>query len=151
MAQSPTERLTMLERRGDVQAVRLDAIFVEVDTVRNADAETVKEVAVLNRNFDRELALLKRELEELKKWQDDVKKGQEEWGRKLWMILPPVLAVFISSANFPHRPLSQEMTPQSLQPEIRRHRNQLKHPPEWRGGTQHCLEGVKRRIECRIG
>ena len=45
-----------------------------------------------------EIVLLQREIDELKKWKEDVKRGEEEWGRKLWMILPPVLAVFISNA-----------------------------------------------------
>ena len=49
-------------------------------------------------DLERELALLKREVDELKKWKEDVKKRDEEWGRKLWMILPPVLAVLVSNA-----------------------------------------------------
>jgi hypothetical protein len=98
MAQSPTERVTTLERRTDVQAARLDALFKDVDTLRNAHAETVKELAVLDRNCDREIALLKREVEDLKKRLEDMKRSQEEWGRKLWMILPPVLAVLVSNA-----------------------------------------------------
>ena len=98
MAQSPTERVNMPERRADVQALRLDTLVKEVETVRQTHAETVKVLAVLDRNCDRKFALLKREVEELKKWREDVKKGEEEWGRKLWMILPPVLAVLISNA-----------------------------------------------------
>ena len=88
----------MLERRTDVQAMWVEALTNKVNGVTDAHAETAKDLAVLHRDCDRELALLKREVEELRKWRDDVKKGEEEWGRKLWMILPPVLAVLISNA-----------------------------------------------------
>ena len=29
--------------------------------------------------------------------QQEVKKAEEEWGRKLWMIVPPVAAVLVSN------------------------------------------------------
>ena len=98
MAQSPTERLTALERLVDAHTTRLDALVKEVDALHNALTEMAKEVAALRRDFDREAALLNREVEELRKRQDEEKKGKEEWGRKLWMIVPPVLAVLISTA-----------------------------------------------------
>jgi hypothetical protein len=98
MARSPTERVTALERTVDTHATQLDTFDKRVDAVYNAHSETAKELAILKRDFDREFALLKREVEELRKWQDDIKKGKKEWGRKLWMILPPVLAVLISNA-----------------------------------------------------
>ena len=98
MAQSPTERITALERLVAAHAMRQDGLADRVNVVFNAHAETAKEFVVLKRDFDRELALLKREVEELKKWQEDVKKGKEEWGRRLWLIVPAVLAVLISNA-----------------------------------------------------
>ncbi|SRR6266496_3132279 len=90
MAQSPTERVTALERMADVLTTRLDGLDKGADKLSNAHAEMAKELASLKRDFDREVALLKREVDELKK-------GKEEWGRKLWMIVPPVLAALISS------------------------------------------------------
>lgn len=91
MAQSPTERVTTLERRVDVLTTQLGALKDQVVVVRDLHAESAKELALLKREVDRELALLKRDVE-------DLKKGREEWGRRLWMILPPVLAVLISTA-----------------------------------------------------
>ena len=57
-----------------------------------------KEHADLKRTTDREIALLQREIDELKKWKEDVKRHEQVWGNKLWMILPPVLAVLVSNA-----------------------------------------------------
>jgi hypothetical protein len=73
-------------------------LATQVKAVMDKSSAVEQELTALHRDFDREVALLKREIEELKKWQDDAKKGQEEWGRKLWMILPPVLAVLVSNA-----------------------------------------------------
>lgn len=45
-----------------------------------------------------DIALLERETDELKAWKDDLKKQQEEWGRKVWMLVPPIVAALLSSA-----------------------------------------------------
>ena len=70
----------------------------ELDAAYHVHRELEKDHADLRRTTDREIALLQREIDELKKWKEDVKRGEEEWGRKLWMILPPVLAVLVSNA-----------------------------------------------------
>ena len=44
-----------------------------------------------------EIALLKVKVEELRSWRDEARKQQEEWSRKLWMIVPPVIAAILSS------------------------------------------------------
>ncbi len=44
-----------------------------------------------------EVALLRREVTELKTWREGWQRQREEWSRKLWMILPPVLAALLSS------------------------------------------------------
>jgi hypothetical protein len=44
-----------------------------------------------------EVALLKRESDELKGWKDDIKRKEEERGRKIWMLVPPILAAILSS------------------------------------------------------
>lgn len=98
MAVSPTARITALERVVDTLIVQLETVAQDVKDLKTLCSEAAKSFADLKRDFDREMALVKREVEELKKWQEDIKKGKEEWGRKLWMILPPVLAVLISSA-----------------------------------------------------
>lgn len=98
MPQSPNERITAIERIVDTHAYRLDISMKEADETYNVLREMGKEIADLKRTTEREIALLQREIDELKKWKEDVKRGEEEWGRKLWMILPPVLAVLISNA-----------------------------------------------------
>jgi hypothetical protein len=98
MAQSATERLTALERIVDAQTTRLDLLFREADALDASLSEAAKDLVAWKRDSDREIALLKREVEELKKWQDEARKGREEWGRQLWMIVPPILAVLISAA-----------------------------------------------------
>ncbi len=98
MAQTLTERVTGLERVVEAHGVRLGALDKELDASNKRHAEVAKALALLKPNFDLTVALLKREVEELSKWRDEVKKSEEEWGRKLWMILPPVLAVLVSNA-----------------------------------------------------
>jgi hypothetical protein len=72
--------------------------MTKLDGVYDAHHHLEKEHADLRRTTDREIALLQREIDELKKWREDVKRRDEEWGSKLWMILPPVLAVLVSNA-----------------------------------------------------
>jgi chromosome segregation ATPase len=98
MVQSPNERLTAIERIVYAHDYGLDAATKEIDALRDAHRELEKDHADLKRTTDREIALLQREIDELKKWREDVRRGEEEWGRKLWMILPPVLAVLVSNA-----------------------------------------------------
>ena len=38
-----------------------------------------------------EIAILKERTDDLKGWKDDLKKRSEEWGRKLWMIVPVLI------------------------------------------------------------
>jgi hypothetical protein len=98
MPQSPNERLTVLERVIGAYESRLDIYTKEVYAIRDVLRALEKEHTELKRTTDREIALLQREIDELKKWKENVKRGEEEWGRKLWMILPPVLAVLVSNA-----------------------------------------------------
>jgi len=98
MAQTPSVRVNALERSIDAHIFRLDVIEGEVATIQTALSGANKELAELMRESGLEIALLKREAAELRKAQDEFKRQNEEWGRKLWMILPPVLAVFISNA-----------------------------------------------------
>lgn len=98
MPQSPSDRITAIERIVDTHTYRLDASTKEIDAIYDVHRELSKELADLKRICERDISLLQREIEELKKWKEDVKRREEEWGRKLWMILPPVLAVLVSNA-----------------------------------------------------
>ncbi len=42
------------------------------------------------------IAVLTQRTDELEGWKDDVKKQGEEWGRKLWMIVPPIMAAILT-------------------------------------------------------
>ena len=59
---------------------------------------TEKHLTELRREFDRDTALLKREVDDLKAWREEWKRGSDEFGRRLWMIVPPILAAVVSSA-----------------------------------------------------
>lgn len=88
MPQSPIERITAIERIVDTHAYRLGASVTRVDAIYNALRGLEKEHPDLRRTSEREIALLQREIDELKKWREDVKKREQEWGTRLWMILP---------------------------------------------------------------
>ena len=60
-------------------------------TVAIADLKT--EIAVVKST---DIGFLKKDVEDLKKWQEEVKKRGEEWGRKLWLIVPPILAAALT-------------------------------------------------------
>jgi chromosome segregation ATPase len=81
------------DREGAKLSTRLGLLVEEVKEVN----EQLKELTKMTADSERERALLKRESDELKKWKDEVKKAEEEWGRKLWMIVPPVAAVVVSN------------------------------------------------------
>src|SRR5439155_22152344 len=43
-----------------------------------------------------DIGFVRRDVEELKRWQEEVKKRGEEWGRKLWLVVPPILAAALT-------------------------------------------------------
>jgi hypothetical protein len=58
-----------------------------------AIADLKTEIAVV-RSTD--IGFVRKDVEDLKKWQEEVKKRGEEWGRKLWLIVPPILAAALT-------------------------------------------------------
>ena len=89
-----------------VAAVRRD---VSIDAGRPGDGchqqvQRAVAVEVADRQAARdvrraaECRIVKRDVAELKRWCDKAEEREKEWGNKLWMILPPALAVFISNA-----------------------------------------------------
>jgi hypothetical protein len=95
-AKTNTEKITELEKLGATLLVRLDAALKEVEVVDNAHSETARSVADLRREYEKEIALLKREIEDLKKWKEDQKKAGEERSRRLWAFGPNDVAAVIS-------------------------------------------------------
>jgi hypothetical protein len=67
-----------------------------VEGLEAARADAVRQLADLRRETEREVALLKREIDDVKKWKDDHKKQQEEWSRRIWSFGPNVLAAVVS-------------------------------------------------------
>jgi hypothetical protein len=55
-----------------------------------------RDLADLRREHEKEIALMKRELDELKKWKDDHKKEKDEWARRIWAFGPNLIAAIVS-------------------------------------------------------
>jgi predicted nucleic acid-binding Zn-ribbon protein len=96
-ARSPTERINDLDKVTTTILARLDSVEKRLEALERAQSEITKALADLNSSFIRDIALLQREVDDFKKWKDEVKKEREERGRKLWMLLPPLLAAALSS------------------------------------------------------
>lgn len=79
------EKIDELDKVVAALTERLDNTVKEANNLYEAHTETARVVNDLRREFEREIALLKREVEELKK-------GQERWGQRLWMVLAPLVA-----------------------------------------------------------
>lgn len=45
-----------------------------------------------------ELALVRKEIEDLKKWQEEVKKQKDEWGKRIWALVGPLLGATVGWA-----------------------------------------------------
>lgn len=95
------ERIAGLEKRvGELEkfaarfepvaTLRLDSVGKQVDVVAEGHAETKKVIDELRREYEKELALLKRELEELKKSRDQTL-------QRIWMVVAPFLAGVLSA------------------------------------------------------
>jgi peptidoglycan hydrolase CwlO-like protein len=65
------EKIDELEKLGATLLTRLDNLNKEVSAVYAAQKEIAQQLADLRREYERELALLKREVEDLKKWKDE--------------------------------------------------------------------------------
>lgn len=83
------EDLTKLAATHEERLGALDAALESMATNWGTIKETLGEMKI-------NAALLQREIVEFTKWKDDVKKGSEEWGRRAWAVLPPVIAVILS-------------------------------------------------------
>jgi hypothetical protein len=112
MAKSPTQRLNELEPllkelNGLIKALRLEVDELGAEQQRTASAVTglktvlddvVLKVAQLQAWKDSlgSFVDMKADIAVLKAGMDDLKKRSEEWGRKLWMIVPVVIGVILT-------------------------------------------------------
>jgi chromosome segregation ATPase len=89
------DRVAELETSAATHAERLDTIVRSLDTVFDDQEETARELADVRREHEKEIALLKREVEELKNWRTERKRQDEEWSRRLWAFGPNLLAAVV--------------------------------------------------------
>jgi hypothetical protein len=83
------ESVTTLVERVSGISKTLDGLGSDLSTTKQA-------ISDLRRELEKEVALLKREVEELKNWRADQKRQGEEWGRRVWAFGPSLLAVLVS-------------------------------------------------------
>ena len=68
---------------------QVSQLHKEVDKLYQAHQELAQTVSILQREHEKEIALLKRDVEDLKKWRD-------ERNRRLWAFGPNILGAVIS-------------------------------------------------------
>lgn len=86
------DELTVLCTRLEESMKNLAKQLEEVD---NAHSKAAEDFADLRREYEKEIALLKKEIEDSNKWRDEQKKEAEERGRRLWAFGPNLLAAII--------------------------------------------------------
>lgn len=79
------EKVDELERLVAALTERANNPAAEIDAIHAADTDHARSHADLRRESEREIALLRREVE-------DLKKDRERWGQRLWMVLAPFAA-----------------------------------------------------------
>ncbi len=90
------EKIDELEKLGATLIERLDTTIKELEVIKNAHSETARALHALRLEYEKEILLQKREIEDLKKWKDDQKKERDERSRKLWSFGPNILSAVIS-------------------------------------------------------
>jgi hypothetical protein len=89
------DKVAELEKRAATHTERLDYTLKTLDAVYDAHNEAARDLANLRREYEKEIALLKREVEELMSWRADRKRQDEEWSRRLWAFGPNLLAAVV--------------------------------------------------------
>jgi chromosome segregation ATPase len=78
-----------------------------VSDLKTASAVIIQQIAEIRAwkdslgsfaQIETRVALLEQSATDLKTWKDETKRREEEFGKKLWMIVPPVLAAILSSS-----------------------------------------------------
>ena len=77
------EKIDALEKVVAAMEVRIS--WNESKRPEKARSRNLEAFSNLRRDSEREIALLKRDVEE-------IKRGQERWGQRLWMIIAPLVA-----------------------------------------------------------
>src|ERR1017187_942701 len=90
------EKIDELQHAVALLTERLQNTKGQVASLEATQSETAKGFADLRREHEKEIALVKRELEDLKKWKDEQKKEHDEWSRRTWAFGPNVIGAIVS-------------------------------------------------------
>ena len=92
-AKTNTEKIDELVTLLAVLSERLDAHRTEVNGIADVQTKALEVLAEMKT----EIALLKKTSDDLVGWKTDAKRLEEERGRKLWLLVPPIIAAILSS------------------------------------------------------
>jgi hypothetical protein len=90
------DKVDELQRAAATFAERLDNALKALDALYATQREGDRALADFRRDAEREIALLKREVDDWKRWRDDDKREREERSRRLWSFGPNVASALIS-------------------------------------------------------
>jgi len=89
------DKVEELQRNTAALVERVDNVIKTLAETRDAHSETVRTVADLRREHEREIALHRREIEDLKLWRFELKKEREELSRKVWSFGPSIVGALV--------------------------------------------------------
>jgi septal ring factor EnvC (AmiA/AmiB activator) len=92
------DKVDELQRHVATLIAQMGQVLKSLDGVFDAQRGTEQDLAALKREFEREIALLRREIDDVKKWKEDLKKDRDERSRRLWAFGPSIVAALISGA-----------------------------------------------------
>ena len=75
---------------------RVSTLRNELTAVIAKQDETVRSVTEMRREYEKDIALLKRELADIQKWKDEQKKERDEVSRRLWAFGPNLVGAIVS-------------------------------------------------------
>ena len=85
-----SDKVEELQKAVAALTERLDSTVKSLDHLSAAHNETVRELANLRREQEKETALLRREIEALHKWKDELKEESKERSRRAWSFGNPI-------------------------------------------------------------
>ena len=92
------DKVEELQRTVAALVERVENALKAIEGLEEDHRRLARELADLRRDHDREIALLKREVEGLQKWKDEDKKDREERSRRAWSLAPNVVGAMVSGA-----------------------------------------------------
>src|SRR2546425_1195100 len=90
------DKVEKLQQDAATTAERLDNVLKALDKSYIAQEETACNLSALRVEYEREIALLKRDAEDHKKWKDYYQQQHEEHARRLWAFGPNVFGALIT-------------------------------------------------------